>query len=337
VYLTVFKFFLLSFVIIFFYSCTNNNPISATSKTSENPSIAYVSSQTYLSSVPATYATKPSMTANLQYSGNLEMVRNASSSIEHLYWYPGLSSWVSTGTFGSNVEANPAICVLRSDFLLQVVALEYNGSGCLHHYWRDADGTWHNGGTFGSNCLGSPALLCGLDYPSHLEVVVRESNHLKHLWRDDDNVWHEESQFATSQTVIGDPQFVQTTDYKFHVIAPITVGSRTYMGYWQRVYSNDQYVWNYIGYFGGGNDINWSAGTALAVNYDDNTLEAIINVQTWSAVWKLFKYNGISWAEDGNLSPSTAQCLGATTCNNNEIHVGLKIIGGNGEHWKIIQ
>jgi hypothetical protein len=281
------------------------------------------------------------MVASLGWPGNIEAVRLTNMGyLEHLYWAPGLSSWVVTATFGyrpgptgaGTATSDPGLCLYAPDSFMQVVVNQ--GSGVLRHYWRDnTNQTWTVGGEFSQNCTGSPALINNRDIPTNLEVVVREGSHLKHIWRDSSYVWQNETSFATGQTVVGDPSLVQTNDGRLHVIAVIQEGSGYAMGHWIRT----QNVWSYFGSFANG--VTWygrgSAATAI-----NNTVEAVVPLTTNGTPTELYGFDGTQWRDDGRLngnSPGVALVFpAATTLNGSEMHVTFQ--DGNTamhQHWRL--
>jgi hypothetical protein len=310
------------------------------------------SSQTYMASLPSTGQNwyRPAMAASLRWPGNIEVVRLSDICLlEHLYWEPGQSSWVRTAIFGYNpagtgagtASSDPGLCIFAPDSNMQVVVNQ--SSGILLHYWRDnTNMTWTRTTEFSQNCVGAPALINNRQISTNLEVVVREGTHLKHIWRDGNYVWQNETQFATAQTVVDDPSLVQAADGRLHVIAVIQSGSQYSMGHWIR---DLQYVWSYFGSFANG--IVWQnrGGGALAANYLNNTLEAVIPlmISTSDYPTELYRFDGTQWSDDGHLcndayTGSALMYPAATTLAGSELHVEFFNMNFcRKEHWKIIQ
>jgi hypothetical protein len=344
------KFVSIGSMALFIAGCSNHSPVSV-DRSGENPGVTAIGSNTYIASVPISNpGSNCAMTRSEYFPGNLEMIRNAANlTLEHLWWSPGMSAWVSTGTFGSNANSSPAACALLSDKNLHVVAQDAS-NGTLRHYWRagDGSGSWNYTGAFSYGCAGSPAMICNRQIPTNLEVVVRtNNNYLKHMYRGSNQAWEETGIFATGQYVVGDPEMVQTTDGNLHVIATIRdFKLSTIFGYWRRTLVNNTYTWQYMGKFGKRSPPAPSSGYALMVNRSNNSIEACV-LENYSDPFGGYNdytfYKNTSQSQfvlDGRLGVSNPVNLGAVPDNpGNEFHVAFEIAGSGttGYHSKVMQ
>jgi hypothetical protein len=302
--------------------------------------------KTYVASVPTQIDMPVAIAASIGWPGNLEAVRrNADGSLQHMYWAPGLTSWIPTATFGSNVDGPPALGIFSTDGYMQVVAVESGTNGKLRHYWRDnTNQTWTQEALFSQNCVGTPALLNNRLQPTNLEVVVREGRHLKHIWRDSNYVWQNESLFAYNDNVVGDPTMAQTADGRLHVLAERYIVDQPVLGYWIRDNNN---VWAYAGTVG---HSGVYGGAALVVDDRDNSLFAVVEAIQCAPpamLLELYRFNGTRWIRQDTLgggcaaNPSQDCSTGArrptaTTLNGVEVHtVFFDAELGSYQHWKV--